>query len=106
MASASALIVDLEQDATALSQSVLLRLLFSLDERLWEHSSVALAPVPLPVRILEEMLAWTWLLQEQVAALQTADRSLFRFVKVRPLFRGQTAASTKGVLANTQTHSS
>jgi hypothetical protein len=77
-------IVDLEQDATALSQSVLLHILFSLDERLWEHSPpVSLAPAPLPTRALEEVLAWKSLLQEQLTAIMTADRSFFRFVKVR-----------------------
>ena len=85
-------IVDLEQDGTALSQSVLLHILFSLDERLWEHSRVSLAPVPLPVRALEEMLAWKWLLHDQIAALFTADRSLFRFVKAFTNRDGQLTA--------------
>ena len=76
------MVIDLEQDSTALSQSVLLQMLFSLDERLWEYSRVQLTPVSLPVRMLEEALAWKRLLQEQVAAMWTADRSLFRFVKV------------------------
>jgi cytochrome P450 len=76
-------IVDLEQDATALSQSVLLHILFSLDERLWEQTPpMSLAPAPLPTRALEEVLAWKSLLQEQLPAIMTADRSFFRFVKV------------------------
>jgi hypothetical protein len=85
-------VIDLQQDCTALSQSVLLHLLFSLDERLWEHSHISVRAVPLPVRVIEEMLAWKWLLQEQIDALRTADRSFFRFVKAFTNRPGQLSA--------------
>ena len=84
-------VIDLEQDATALSQSVLLQLLFSHDERLWEHSRVSLARRPRLVRLLEEVMAWSWLLQDQIAALWTADRDFFRFVKAFTNRPGQLA---------------
>jgi len=85
-------VFDLEQDATALSQSVLLQLLFSLDERLWEHTEVSLAPAPRPVRLLEELMAWNWLLRDQLSSLCAADQSFFRFVKAFTNRPGQLAA--------------
>ena len=85
-------LIDLEQDATALSQSVLLQLLFSQDERLWEHNVVCLTRHPRPVRLVEEMMAWSWLLHDQITALWTADRNFFRFVKAFTNRPGQLAA--------------
>lgn len=55
-------VVDLSQDCTALAQSVLLNILFSEDERLWELTRVSVAPKGLAQRALEEALAWLWLL--------------------------------------------